>query len=44
MRLLIDLALPLLMPFAIAVVGLGAVAVLRMPSRPDSIRGHRPAS
>ncbi|MFJ9444612.1 hypothetical protein ACIRRH_22445 [Kitasatospora sp. NPDC101235] len=37
MRLLINLALPLLLLVAIVVVGLGAVAVLRMPHRPDSI-------
>ncbi|MFF4923436.1 hypothetical protein ACFY4B_22880 [Kitasatospora sp. NPDC001261] len=35
MRLLIGLVLPLLLLLAIAVVGLGAVAVLRMPHRPD---------
>ncbi|MFF4382612.1 hypothetical protein [Kitasatospora sp. NPDC001547] len=35
MRLLIGFALPLLLLLAIAVVGLGAAAVLRMPHRPD---------
>ncbi|MEU1285818.1 hypothetical protein [Kitasatospora sp. NPDC005856] len=37
MRLLINLALPLLLLLAIAVVGLCAVVVLRMPHRPDPI-------
>ncbi|MFE4973280.1 hypothetical protein ACFRAR_14335 [Kitasatospora sp. NPDC056651] len=42
MRLLIDLVLPLLLLLAIAVVGLGAVAVLRMPHRPDAITAAAP--
>ncbi|MFE4516904.1 hypothetical protein ACFRMQ_22225 [Kitasatospora sp. NPDC056783] len=42
MRLLIDLVLPLLFLLAIAVVGLGAVAVLRMPHRPDAITTATP--
>ncbi|WP_316520036.1 hypothetical protein [Kitasatospora brasiliensis] len=42
MRLLIDLVLPLLLLLAIVVVGLGAVAVLRMPHRPDAITTATP--
>ncbi|MET8546754.1 hypothetical protein ABZW03_39990 [Kitasatospora sp. NPDC004799] len=48
MRLLIGLALPLLFLLAIAVVGLGAVAVLRMPHQQDPLpapgRDHHPVA
>ncbi|MFD7453130.1 hypothetical protein [Kitasatospora sp. NPDC059827] len=42
MRLLIGLALLTLLILAIAVVGLGAVAVLRMPHRPDDATSTPP--
>ncbi|MEU4120596.1 hypothetical protein AB0F71_39705 [Kitasatospora sp. NPDC028055] len=42
MRLLIGLALLTLLILAIAVVGLGAVAVLRMPHRPDEVTPAAP--
>ncbi|MFJ6617985.1 hypothetical protein ACIQOW_10500 [Kitasatospora sp. NPDC091335] len=48
MRLLIDLALPSLLILAIAVVGLGAVAALRMPhpgdDTPTATPGHQPVA
>ncbi|MFI9162881.1 hypothetical protein [Kitasatospora aureofaciens] len=43
MRLLIGLALLSLLILAIAVVGLGAIAVLRMPRRPDDVTAATPA-
>ena len=43
MRLLIGLALLSLLILAIAVVGLGAIAVLRMPHRPDDVTATTPA-